>query len=51
MGIGHVWWKHKPPPVPIPATLPLMGSLLGGGYLLRKWRKSRARRAGAGLST
>jgi hypothetical protein len=51
MGIGHVWWKPKPPPVPIPATLPLMGSLLGGGYLLRKWRKSRARRAGAGLST
>jgi hypothetical protein len=47
IGVAHVYALR---PVPVPAALPLMGSLLGGGYLLRKWRKSRARR-GTGLST
>lgn len=51
IGIGHVRVAEVPPtPTPLPGALPLMGSVLGGGYLLRKWR-ARRRRTGAALAT
>ncbi len=38
IGLAHV---YAPDPVPVPGALPLMGSVLGGGFLLRRWRNRR----------
>jgi hypothetical protein len=51
VGIGHLRVAEVPPtPTPLPGALPLMGSVLGGGYLMRKWRARRRRRTGAALA-
>jgi hypothetical protein len=48
VGIGHVRVADLPPsPTPLPGALPLMGSVLGGGYLMRKWRSRRQRKSAA----
>ena len=46
VGIGHVIAKggYPPSPVPIPGALVLMGTVLGGGYLVGSWRRRQARR-------
>ena len=41
MGIGHVY--ATPTPTPLPGALPLMGSVLGGGCLVRWLRRRRSR--------
>jgi hypothetical protein len=46
VGLAHVRFNELPSPVPLPGALPLMGSVLGGGYLLRRWRSYRNRRTG-----
>jgi hypothetical protein len=40
VGVAHVRAIDGPPlaPTPLPGALPLMASILGGGYLLNKWR-------------
>ena len=40
----HWHWPDKPDPpseVPLPGTLPLLGTVLGGAYALRRWRRQR----------
>lgn len=41
VGIGHV--RALPSPVPLPGALPLMGAVLGVGFLISRWRKQGAR--------
>ena len=39
---GTLATVHAPPGVPLPAALPLFGSVLGGGLLVRKLRRRKA---------
>lgn len=41
IGIARVYADGAPDPTPLPAALPLMATVLGGGYLLSKWRRRR----------
>jgi len=43
----HHHKPHPPSEVPLPGALPLMGSVVGGGFLLRRWRSYRRKRTGA----
>jgi hypothetical protein len=47
IGLAHV---YELAPVPIPGALPLMGSVMGGSYLFRRWRSSRRKKAGSAAS-
>jgi hypothetical protein len=48
IGVAYVReYKPPPSPVPIPGALPLMGTVLGGGFFIRKWRTRRAAAARA----
>jgi hypothetical protein len=45
VGVARVREVAGPPsPVPLPGALPLMGTVVGGGFLLRRWRSYRSRR-------
>jgi hypothetical protein len=40
VGLAHV---YAPSEVPLPGALPLMGTVVGGGYLVRRWRNRKQR--------
>jgi hypothetical protein len=49
IGLARVYAKEIPP-VPIPGALPLMGSVVGGSYLLRRLRRSRRKTTSAAMA-